>query len=171
MKGKHGYLIVSSWIATGYIGKHYSGGQGHMTNLAKCIFSHSMWWIHGCLVKTEVICGFNKYVLTFLYIRPCECECVWVWVCVCVCVCVYSVAQSCPTLCDPVDCSLPGSFVHGIFQARILEWVAISFSRASSPLRDFPHPGTELVSPMSPALHADSLATESLGKSYLVYKQ
>ena len=39
------------------------------------------------------------------------------------------VAQSCPTLCDPVDCSLPGSSVHGIFQARILEWVAISFSR------------------------------------------
>ena len=38
------------------------------------------------------------------------------------------VAQSCPTLCDPVDCSLPGSSVHGILQARILEWVAISFS-------------------------------------------
>ena len=37
--------------------------------------------------------------------------------------------QSCPTLCDPMDCSLPGSFVHGILQARILEWVAISFSR------------------------------------------
>ena len=36
------------------------------------------------------------------------------------------VAQSCPTLCDPMDCSLPGSSVHGIFQARILEWVAIS---------------------------------------------
>ena len=35
------------------------------------------------------------------------------------------VAQSCPTLCDPVDCSLPGSSVHGILQARILEWVAI----------------------------------------------
>ena len=42
------------------------------------------------------------------------------------------VAQSCPTLCDPVDCSLPGSSVHGILQARILEWVAISFSRGSS---------------------------------------
>ena len=42
------------------------------------------------------------------------------------------IAQSCPTLCDPVDCSLPGSSVHGILQARILEWVAISFSRGSS---------------------------------------
>ena len=42
------------------------------------------------------------------------------------------VAQSYPTLCDPTDCSLPCSSVHGIFQARILEWVAISFSRRSS---------------------------------------
>ena len=40
------------------------------------------------------------------------------------------VAQSCPTLCDPVDCSLPGSSAHGIFQARILEWGAIAFSEA-----------------------------------------
>ena len=40
------------------------------------------------------------------------------------------VAQSCPTLCNPVDCSLPGSSIHGILQARVLEWVAISFSNA-----------------------------------------
>ena len=46
------------------------------------------------------------------------------------------VAQSCPTLWDPVDCSLPGSSVHGIFQARILQWVTISFSRGSSRSRD-----------------------------------
>ena len=39
------------------------------------------------------------------------------------------VAQSCPTLCDPMDCSLPGSSAHGIFQSRVLEWVAISFSK------------------------------------------
>ena len=39
-------------------------------------------------------------------------------------------------LCDPMDCSLPGSSVHGIFQARILEWVATSFSRRSSQPRD-----------------------------------
>ena len=42
------------------------------------------------------------------------------------------VAQSCLTLCNPMDSSLPGSFVHGIFLARILEWVAISFSRRFS---------------------------------------
>ena len=41
-------------------------------------------------------------------------------------------AQSCPTLCDRMDCSLPGFSVHEIFQARVLEWVAISFSRGSS---------------------------------------
>ena len=47
------------------------------------------------------------------------------------------VTQSYLTLCSPMDCSLPGSSIHGIFQARILEWVAISFSRGSSPLRDW----------------------------------
>ena len=48
-----------------------------------------------------------------------------------------SVAKSCPTLCDPIDCSMPGSSVHGISQARILEWVAISFSKGSSRPRDW----------------------------------
>ena len=46
------------------------------------------------------------------------------------------VAQSCPTLCNPMDCSPPGSSIHGILQARILEWVAISSSRGSSRPRD-----------------------------------
>ena len=46
------------------------------------------------------------------------------------------VAESCPTLCDPMVCSLPGSSIHGIFQARTLEWVAISYSKGSSPPRD-----------------------------------
>ena len=45
--------------------------------------------------------------------------------------------QLCPTLCNPVDWSPPGSFIHGILQARILEWVAISFSRGSSWPRDW----------------------------------
>ena len=47
------------------------------------------------------------------------------------------VTQSCPTLWDPMDCSLPGSAVHEILQARILEWVAIPLSRRSSPPRDW----------------------------------
>ena len=47
------------------------------------------------------------------------------------------VAQSCPTLCNPMDCSLWGSSVHGIFQARVLEWIATAFSRGSSRPRDW----------------------------------
>ena len=54
-----------------------------------------------------------------------------------------------------MDCSPPGSSVHGILQARILEWVAISFSR------DLPNPGIE---PRSPALQADALSSEPPGK-------
>ena len=54
----------------------------------------------------------------------------------------------------PWDCSLPGSSVHGIFQARVLEWVAISFSRGSS------NPGIE---PRSPTLQADALPSEPPG--------
>ena len=50
--------------------------------------------------------------------------------CVCVCVCVW-VTQSYPTLWNPMDCSLPGSSVHGILQARLLKWIAIPFSRGS----------------------------------------
>ena len=53
-------------------------------------------------------------------------------VCVCTCVCI----QLYLTLCNHMDCNPPGSSVRGIFQARILEWVAISWSRGSSPPRD-----------------------------------
>ena len=55
------------------------------------------------------------------------------------------VAQSCPTLRDPMDCSLPGASVHGIFQARVLEWGAIAFSEKQSNPRQsrmFDHPST-----------------------------
>ena len=45
-------------------------------------------------------------------------------------------AQSCPTLCDSMDCSPPGSSVHGIFQARILKWIAISFAMGNSQTRN-----------------------------------
>ena len=46
------------------------------------------------------------------------------------------VTQSCLTLCDPMDCSVAGSSVHGIFQTRMLEWVAVAFSKGSSQPRD-----------------------------------
>ena len=76
-----------------------------------------------------------------------------------VCVCVCSVTQLCLTLCDPMDCSLPGSSVHGIFQARILEWVAISSFQ-----RIFPTQGWNPY--LLPLLHwqADSLPPAPPGK-------
>ena len=60
------------------------------------------------------------------------------------------------SLCDPMDCSLPGFSVHGILQARILEWVEIPF------FRDLPNPGIE---PTPPVLRADSVPSEPPGKS------
>ena len=86
-------------------------------------------------------------------------------VCVCVCVCVYVSAQSlqsCQTLCDPIDCSLPGSSVHGISQARmrILEWVVMPSSRGSSQPRDWTQDSSTV---------GGFFTTESPGKP-LVYK-
>ena len=68
------------------------------------------------------------------------------------CVCV---AQLCPALFDPRDCSLPGSSVHGIFQAKILQWVVIFYSRES------PWPG---IRPMSPALAGGFFTTAPPGE-------
>ena len=64
------------------------------------------------------------------------------------------VAQPCPTLCDPMDCSKPGSSIHGISQARILEWIVNSFSRGFPQTRD---------QTRSPALWADALPSEPSG--------
>ena len=68
----------------------------------------------GVLVTLSTSCGRNPHLLPWFGL----------------------VAQSCPTLCNPIDYSLPGSSVHGISQARILEWVATSFSRGPSLSRD-----------------------------------
>ena len=54
----------------------------------------------------------------------------------CYCVLYAKSLQSCPTLCDTMDCNLPGSSIYGILQARLLEWVAMTFSRGSSQPRD-----------------------------------
>ena len=108
------------------------------------------------------------------------------------------VAQSCPTLSNPVDCSPPGSSVHGIFQARVLEWGAIAFSTQSCPTllwtvacqaplfigfswqeywsgfpcpppEDLPKPGTEPLSLTSPAWQVDSWPLAPLGKQLPLY--
>ena len=74
-----------------------------------------------------------------------------------ICLCVFRMnvfAQSCPTLCDPMDCSPPGSSVYGIFQAIVLEcWNGLPFPSPG----DLPNPGIE---PRSPALQADALPSE-----------
>ena len=64
--------------------------------------------------------------------------------------------QSCPTLCNPVNCSPPGSSVHGILQVRILEWVA------SPPLADLSNSGIEPKSLLSPALAGGFFTTSSI---------
>ena len=85
-------------------------------------------------------------VSTYAGRRRCECR---AWLC----------AQSCPTLCDPRDCSLTGSSAHETSQARILEWVDIPFSRGSFQLRD---------RTQSPALQADSLSSAPPGNAVVL---
>ena len=86
-----------------------------------------------------------------------------VCVCVCVCVCIHACVcaqwlQLCLILCNPMDYSPPGSSVHRIPKAGILECVAMPSSRY------LPDPGTEPMSPESPALQADSSPSEPAGK-------
>ena len=68
--------------------------------------------------------------------------------------------QSCPTLCDPMDCSPPGSSVHGLLQARILEWVAMPSSRGPS------QPSDRTSVSLAPALQADSLLLSHQGSPH-----
>ena len=71
-------------------------------------------------------CGFSS---SHVWMRELDYKESWKWK-------ESEVAQSCPTLCNPVASSLSGSSIHGIFQARVLEWIAIAFSRGSSWPRD-----------------------------------
>ena len=92
----------------------------------------------------------------------------WYWVFMLQRLCACSVAKSCLTLCDPMDSSPPDSYVHGIFQARILKWVAISYSRDLSEPRDW-----TCLSLCFLYWQADSLPLNPLGSPYrghLTYK-
>ena len=100
------------------------------------LFSFHVPYVYGthCLLILFQ-CVISSFLLLFFFPGACVCVCVCVCVwCVCVCVCAQLClcVQLCLTLCHPVNCSPPGSSVHGISQARILEWVAISSSRGSS---------------------------------------
>ena len=99
------------------------------------------------------VCETDRYDLVILS--------VYKYVMVCVFVCVYMPTYMYTyTITVSCDCSPPGSSVHGILQARILEWVAIPFSRRSSLPR---------IEPTSPALQADSLPHETPGKPFLLF--
>ena len=79
-------------------------------------------------------------------------------VCVCVCVCVCMCTQSCPVRCDPMDYSLPGSSVHGIFRQEY--WNRLPFST----LGDLPDPGIEHAFLVSPAFAGGFFTTAPPGK-------
>ena len=105
-----------------------------------------LWPIRNMYLVTKI----DVYVYIYIYIH------IFIYMmCVCVCVCVCVHAQWCQTLSDPMDCSLPGSSVHGILQARILEWVAISFSKGSLQPKDWT---------WVPCIAGRFPASESLGK-------
>ena len=78
--------------------------------------------------------SFLWYIASILVFTP---KILLLLICLCIQAPVYMCTQLCPTLCDPMDCSPPGSSVHGIFHASILEWTAISYSRGSSRPRDW----------------------------------
>ena len=109
------------------------------------LYSRRMWIILRIVPKTLGNFISHLFVITIFWeefnnssnclSETSTCVCVCVCVCVCMCVCVW-VTQSCPSLCDPIDCSLPNSSAHGSLQARLLEWVVISSSRVYSQPRD-----------------------------------
>ena len=95
------------------------------------------------------------FCLPVLFTSPCTSPSPVIFLSMLVCVC----AQLHPTLCYPIDCSLPGSSVHGLFMARILEWAAILSSRESSQPRDRTHVSH---------IEGGFFTSESLGKQFVI---
>ena len=119
------------------------------------------------LENSAVATGLEKFSF-HSNLKECEHEC--------------EVTQSCLTLCVPMDCSLPGSSVHGIFQAIVLEWVAISFSSGSSQPRDraqvshvvdrrFTVWATREVQSQIKAMTKNAQTTAQLHSSHMLVKQ
>ena len=101
------------------------------THVCMCVRMHA----HTC-ARACVCTRISVHTHMCVRARVCACMCVCVRACVCVCVHACTCAQSCPTVCDPMSHSPPGSSVHGIDQGRILEGVAIFSSKWSSQPRD-----------------------------------
>ena len=127
-------LLDSCWLyVTG--GRHTPWDRGQQRARAS-----PTWQSRGCLFRVQWTVLYVVHKFSSIWITPSErfplgTETLF---CLspCVCMCVQSL-QSCLTLCDPMDCSPPGSSVHGILQARILEWLAMPSSMGSSQLRDW----------------------------------
>ena len=108
-----------------------------MKSILSLTFQHIYRW-HAILVEfCWIFCLRLPETRWWMWVWVCVLSHVWLCVCLCVHACMHAYAQSCLTLGGPMYCSLPGSSVHGIVQARILEWVAISYSRGSSRLRNW----------------------------------
>ena len=117
-------MCPSSWLIPGW-GDSWDGLKW------LCFFHEPMKkQIHQYLLEN---CCFTRLCLLLLQAKRIIC------VCVCVCVCACACVGSRVWLCDPIDCSPPGSSVHGMSQARILEWAALSSYRGSSWSRDWTH--------------------------------
>ena len=102
---------------------------GHRWTVASPVLKNHLWRNVSRLYLLPVFCQFPSWHELFEDQKPWG-KWWWWWFRCSV------VAQSWPTLCDPMDCSPPGSSIHGILSARVLEWVAIPFSRGSSQPRD-----------------------------------
>ena len=106
--------------------------------------------IHCVLIMGQWLSWFFTSIIPFHPLNPRRCIVVPTLFCCCL------VTRSCPTLCNPMDCSLSGSTVHGILQANVLEWVSMP-----SP-GNLPNP---VIKPRSPTLQVDSLPVETPGKN------
>ena len=104
----------------------HSGGDSSQSNSATCFHLHSVLSMQQSITHVNDNLVWDK---TVILLELCSSSQRWARKRFLSCC---SVTQSCPTLCNPMDCSPPGSSVHGIPQARILEWVAMPFSRESS---------------------------------------
>ena len=101
--------------------------QGTQENCVGCIFFLKKYWGNSPLLKYYILPLMIPLTIAFLGI-----ETIMKSICLLLDENESEVTQLCLTLCDSIDCSLPGSSVHGIFQAIVLEWIAISFSRGFS---------------------------------------
>ena len=102
----------------------------HDLHCCACVCNHA--FLSLCPLTSGLCAPCSLPASGVLWSRSLCCKSIWdtfITLCACMLSCF---SQSCPTLCDPMDYSLPGSSIHGILQARLLEWVAISFSRGSS---------------------------------------